>query len=148
MISATIIYPELNGEIGFVGIQFESPAGFLRRAVATSMVYTTGQIAVGYELQNYVEQLGGGHKWEQSSESCLPLMVTNFSYRRAADFAVVAADEATEDGQVLPGYMTENQFFRHFFGMDNTLPVGIYRFMCDAIVRRLNAEYNLTLEIV
>lgn len=143
---ATIIYPELNGEPYFVGIQFQNTDGILRRAVCYQMGYGPGEISVGWLLQTSVLQLSGEYVWETSSASTPPLTVSNYSYRRLSDMAVVPASEAlAPDGSLKPGYTTEYQFFRMFFGLDNNQPKGIFWFMADALVRKINATYDLDL---
>ena len=140
--TATIIYPELNGEPYFVGIQFEEPTGTQRRAVCCAMNYVSGSIAVGWQLQTLVAELDGTANWQTSTASTPPLTVTNETYRSLTTMQVVPASEALNpDGSLKPGYMTEYGFFRMFFGLDNNQPKGIFWFMCDALVRRLNADY-------
>lgn len=147
--TATIIYPELIGEPYFVGIQFEEPTGTQRRAVCNAMNYVSGNIAVGWQLQTLVTELDGTAYWQTSTASTPPLTVTNNTYRSLATMQVVPASEALDpDGRLKAGYLTEYEFFRMFFGLDNNQPKGIFWFMCDALVRRLNALYptlNLTL---
>jgi len=147
MTPATLITPELTSTDRYpAGIQWTSPTG-PRRAVYRPLIHESLQISVGWQVQFLAAGLGGEQWITDPTCVCPALLVTDDSYRRLSDMAVVPASEATDaEGVVLPGYISEYDFFVQAFGLKTIdVPFGIYGFVADALCRKINQLYGLDL---
>lgn len=152
-ITVTPTTPELTGNGPYpCGIQWTGNDSITRRAVMTTMIHQSMQIAVGWQVENQVPDLSGNLKWESAASISSPaLIVNNDHYRFIGDATLRIADATealNEDGTVKPGYISEYMFFVGAFGTHTiAVPFGIYAFIQDALVRKLNAE-NPGLDLV